>query len=220
MIRIRPHKLFNLVKTDRYADRVVSLVLPDQNTPVTFDTVIKLALAKLVRPRTFFEFGTFLGVQTFNFATNFPDCQFFTLDLDEDSYKKASIVEAGRHMSEIQLARQRDLAFLGTPCECRIHCLRGDSTAFDLSPYRGKMDMVYVDGGHDMRTIESDAGNAFRMLSTDHPAVIVWDDYGNRLCPDVKEFLDARKEDLFFVEESVTVFYIHGMPEIHKGLTS
>jgi predicted O-methyltransferase YrrM len=208
------------VKTDNYAQRVVSLVLSDQNTPMAFDTVIKLALAKLVRPRTFFEFGTFLGVQTFNFALNFPECEFYTIDLDEESYRNASIMEEVRHLSEIQLERRQQLAFVGTSCEKRIHCLHGDSNEFDLSPYYGRMDMVYVDGGHDLRTTESDAENAFRMLSNDRPSVIAWDDYGNRLSPAVKTFLDARQERLFHVEESITVFYIQGSPDIYEALTS
>jgi len=54
---IRPHKLFNLVKTPCYFDRMVQVVLPDQRTPFLLDTAILLALAKLVRARTIFEFG-------------------------------------------------------------------------------------------------------------------------------------------------------------------
>jgi hypothetical protein len=76
MISIRPHKLFNLVKTETYGDRIVKLVLPDQQTPMTFDLMIKLALARLLKPRTFFEIGTFLGVHTFDMAMNIPDCHF------------------------------------------------------------------------------------------------------------------------------------------------
>jgi predicted O-methyltransferase YrrM len=211
MVHIRPHKLFNLIKTDSYTERVVKLVLPDQNTPVTFDMVIKLALAKLIRPKTFFEFGTFLGVQTFNMAMNLPDCKFYTLDLDEESYKKASILESVRHLSEIHLERQQQLAFLDTPYETRIHRLRGDSNVFDFKPYHDKMDMIYVDGGHDERTVRSDAENAFRMLSKGRPAVIAWDDYGNPLSPAVKQYLDTRSEELVFVEESRTLFYLSGI---------
>jgi hypothetical protein len=211
MIRIRPHRLFDLVKTDRYTERVVQIVLPDRQTPVTFDTVIKLAIAKLIQPRSFFEFGTFLGVGTLNIALNLPDCHLYTLDLDEDSYKQASIVESVRHLSELQLERQRELAFMGTPFEKRVQALRGDSTRFDLRPYYGKMDMVYVDGGHDERTIKSDTENAFCMLTKDHPAAIAWDDYGNQLCPAVQECLDARSEKLFYIEESLTVFYLSGV---------
>jgi predicted O-methyltransferase YrrM len=211
MIQIRPHELFNLIKTDSYTERVVKLVLPDQKTPVTFDMVIKLALAKLIRPKTFFEFGTFLGVQIFNMAMNLPDCKFYTLDLDEESYKKASILESVRHLSEMHLEQQQQLAFLSTPYEARIHRLRGDSNVFDFKPYHDKMDMIYVDGGHDERTVRSDAENAFRMLSKGRPAVIAWDDYDNPLSPAVKQYLDTRTENLVFVEESRTAFYLSGI---------
>jgi hypothetical protein len=211
MIRIRPHKLFNLIKSDRYTERVVSVVLPDQNTPIIFDVVIKLALAKLIKPRTFFEFGTFLGVQTFSMAMNLPDCEFYTLDFDEQSYKQASIVESVRHLSEIHLEHKQQLAFTGTPYESIIHCLHGDSNLFDFKPYHNKMDMIYVDGGHDERTIRADAENAFHMVSKDRPSVIAWDDYGNPLAPEVKRYLDSRPEELFYVEESGTAFYLSGI---------
>jgi len=220
MISIRPHKLFNLVKTETYSDRVVKLVLPDQYTPMTFDLMIKLALARLLKPRTFFEIGTFLGVHTFDMAMNIPDCHFYTLDLDEASYRSAQIVEVARHMTEIQLQQRERVAFLGTPYQSRVSCLYGDSSTFDFSPYYGKMDMVFIDGGKEESTFHSDAESALRMKSTDHPAAVVWDDYGNRLSPRVKPYLDARPEELFFVEESITVFHLANAPELSNALRS
>jgi hypothetical protein len=220
MISIRPHKLFNLVKTKNYTDRVVKLVLPDQYTPMTFDLMIKLALARLLKPRTFFEIGTFLGVHTFDMAMNIPDCHFYTLDLDHASYRSAQVVEVARHLTEIQLQERHRVAFLGTPYEDRVTCLHGDSTTFDFSPYHGKMDMIFIDGGKEESTFHSDAETALRMKSTDHPAVVVWDDYGNRLSPGVKTYLDARPEELFFVEESITVFHLSNAPELSSSLRS
>jgi hypothetical protein len=131
--------------------------------------------------------------------------------LDEESYKKASILESVRHLSKMHLEQQQKLAFLGTPYETRIHCLHGDSNVFDFKPYREKMNMIYVDGGHDERTVRSDAENAFRMLSKGRPAVIAWDDYDSPLSPAVKEYLDTRSEELVFVEESRTAFYLSGI---------
>ena len=40
----------------------------DQRAPIMFDTAVLLALAKLVMPRIYFEFGTYLGVQLLNVA--------------------------------------------------------------------------------------------------------------------------------------------------------
>src|ERR1700720_678918 len=86
MIPTRPHRLFNLVKTRSYEARMVQIVLPDQRAPILLDTAILLALAKLVQPRTYFEFGTYLGVQLINVAANLPqESRLYTLDLDEES---------------------------------------------------------------------------------------------------------------------------------------
>ena len=71
MITIRPHRLFNLVSTPSYEARLVKIVLPNQRTPMLLDTAILLTLAKLVDPRTYFEFGTLLGIQFAQYGSQF-----------------------------------------------------------------------------------------------------------------------------------------------------
>jgi len=56
------------------------------------------------------------------------------------------------------------LAFIDSPYEEKITRLYGDSNEFDSSDFKGKIDMVYIDGGHDLRTVSSDIENAFTML--------------------------------------------------------
>ena len=39
----------------------------------------------------------------------------------------------------------------GKPIARNIECKFGDSTKFDITPYRGKADFIFVDGGQHLR---------------------------------------------------------------------
>jgi hypothetical protein len=209
MIRIRPHRLFNLVQTPSYEARMVKIVLPDQRAPILLDTAVLLALAKLVQPRAYFEFGTYLGVQMLNIIANLPPSALaYTLDLDEESAGKAEQDENDRPLTLEHLRSQDRLAFAHSSYESQITRLYGDSNTFDFSPFDCRVDMIFVDGGHDLRTLRSDTENSFRMLSDDHEGCIAWHDYGNPIYPHLKGYIDGLSEtrDIFFVEESMVAF--------------
>lgn len=114
-------------------------------------------LCTVKHPQLAFEFGTGRGWTTHLLAEYAP--QVYTLDLP------------GR----------ADL-----PTRHGIHQLVGDSTEFDIRPFLGKMDLVFVDGGHDHRTVASDTVAAYRMRALG--GVIVWHDC-NIQHPDVWRFL-------------------------------
>jgi Methyltransferase domain len=222
MRHIRPHRLFNLVQSATYEQRLVRLVLPDQRTPVLLESAVLLALAKLVGPRTYFEFGTFLGVETLNMAANLPaDARVYTLDLDEKSLDGLQQDESDKPLTTIHMEMRHKLAFLGTAYEKKISRLYGDSKHVDFSPFYRKIDMVYVDGGHDLPTLIADTENAYKMLSHDHPACIAWHDYQNPPYPQVTQYLSALSNsvELFHVEESRIAFFLSNLPELAESLT-
>lgn len=137
-----------------------------------------LLLAKLVailQPARVFEIGTHIGTSTRTIASQAPeDVEIFTLDLPPD----AGVTSA---MTDAQLIRESRTRlgelFLGTRWESAITQLFGDSIAFDFTPYRESIDLVYVDGSHSPAYVESDSRNAFRVVKPG--GVIVWDDYGS-----------------------------------------
>jgi predicted O-methyltransferase YrrM len=220
MITIRPHRLFNLVTTSSYEARLVKMVLPNQRTPMLLDTAILLALAKLIEPRSYFEFGTFLGIQLLNLAANLPECRVYTMDLDEESAKSALQDENDRPLTMEHLNAKDKLAFVGSSLEKRITYLRGDSNNYDFSSLQEQMDMIYIDGGHDERTLKSDTANAFKMLSRDRASCIVWHDYLNPAYPQVTSYLQelSKKRDIFAVEETWLAFFLHGAKDLVNKL--
>jgi predicted O-methyltransferase YrrM len=219
---IRPHKLFNLVHSTSYLERMVQVVLPDKESPVVFDTAILLTLAKVVRPRTIFEFGTYIGVQTLNLAVNFPETRIYTLDLDEASLQGLQQDPSDKPLTERHLKYQTQLAFLNTPYEKRITRLYGDSNKYDFSGLANQMDLIYIDGGHDPVTLDSDTKNAFKMISQGNAGCIAWHDHGNPLYPHIPEYLgklsDSRQ--LFHIEESWTTFFLQNSEGLVAQLKS
>lgn len=80
-----------------------------------------------------------------------------------------------------------------------------------FSPFEQKIGMLYIDGGHDKRTVMSDTQNAFKMLSCNRFSCMVWDEYNNPDYPEVTEYLDdvSKGRDIFHIEESMLCFYMN-----------
>jgi predicted O-methyltransferase YrrM len=140
-----------------------------------YQRLVLAALVKGLKCTSFFEIGTNRGRTTWTIARSNPDIDLYTLD-----------VTPGLHSAETRFALDDDdliafrdqscgEAFRGTPEASRIHQLWGDSAAFDFSPYRGKMDFVYVDAAHTYEYVMTDSRNALSMLSP--TGIIAWDDY-------------------------------------------
>ena len=209
---LRPHRVFLLHRTDRPADRLASFVLPTDRTPRLLETAILIALLRALGARKVLEIGTLYGLQTLNLAANLPaDGHVWTLDLDEGALARAAHAPADRAIAEQHRAQAHAPAFGSLPWRERVTQLWGDSTAFDFTPLLGRMNLVYVDGGHDTRTVASDSGRAFSLLDPDWPGAIVWHDDQNPAHPDVGTHLDelARDRDVFHVAETWLAFHLN-----------
>jgi len=211
MKHVRPHEVFNRITTDSYFDRLVRLVLPGPNVPLLFETSVLVALCKLVNCKTFFEFGTWLGIRILNIAANLdPKAVLYTLDLDEESAKKIEQETQDRTNTVKYLEYMDNLAFKNTSYEKNIVVLRGDSTRFDYKPYYDQMDLVFVDGGHDLYTVRADTENAFKLVRQNSPHIVAWHDYGNPKHPQLTEYLEklSNEKDIHHIEETTICYYL------------
>ncbi len=148
-----------------------------QRGPGTLPVLEYLLLSAICahcRPRRIFEIGTFRGSSTLALALNSPDeAEVFTLDLNPAS--------KGRTRFPLDIGGLEETAFtpgelfLQTPSARKIRPLYGDSALFDFRPFRGDMDLVFIDGNHGYENVHSDSRQAFRMLRPG--GVILWDDY-------------------------------------------
>jgi len=133
--------------------------------------ILYLALiCRVADPAAVFEIGTYEG-RTANVMAlhTSPACRIHTLDLPSNGKTETRfpIAEGDRKWREKKgvalggrlgkLPRAED--------NSRIVQRLGDSAAFDYSPYRGRMDLVFVDGAHSYDYVMSDVRNALAMLT-------------------------------------------------------
>jgi len=172
-IEVKRHSAPNIVNLD--VDDIPGLT----NVVVVGDVsrycrLVLCALSKLLECRTVFEFGTFRGDTAWLLAHNQPELRVYTLDLpDLDAVHglKLEVTDTAEYFT----AWGRGARFAGTPEASRITPLVGDSAVFDFSPYRGRMDLVFVDASHSYSYVRSDTEAALELLSPE--GTVVWDDY-------------------------------------------
>jgi hypothetical protein len=192
---------------DALGDASQPLVLPDLVAADGNVSLLELGvLARLVRsrsPRVIWEIGTFDGRTTRVLAANAPDAEVHTLDLPPSAESAHALSGAERQFVEKDASGAR---FVGTAEAARITQHLGDSARYDLAPWGGRTDLVFVDGSHVEAYVRSDTARA-RALTDGRSAVVVWHDYG--AWPDVTRVLDelAAVEPLYRVAGTTLVVW-------------
>lgn len=208
MHHIRPYRVFTLIE-GQPLDRVARIPIPSRRgvgAVSLLETFVMIAAIRIVAARRVFEFGTFLGSTTLNLALNTPEeAQIFTLDLGEDHTSSARQHPDDVELTQIHLAAQKGLDFLGTSVCGKITTLSGDSTMFDFSPWKDSIDFVFIDGGHDLATVTSDTKSSLQMVRQDSPSCILWHDYRNPIYSALTYYLDefSERSDLFHIEDTM-----------------
>lgn len=164
----------------------------------TRDELVFLAgLVKGLEPKTIFEIGTFDGLSTVNMAANAPeDCLIYTLDIPEEELQDSTYKIDSINSSMVKNPNRQGF-FKDSDLSRKIIPLYGDSAKFNYLPYKGKMDIVFIDASH---TFDYCYQDTFKALDLVKPGgVILWHDYNKvRLLPGVTESLNKvqRETDL------------------------
>ena len=147
------------------------------------------AIARSLGARKVLEIGTYDGNSALVLASNSdPDGIVVTLDLPpdfdaaRDQSDLAFSAEAVNLTARDQLGRQ----FREHPASARVRQVYGDSGALDWSTLGGPFDLIFIDGCHTEKYVESDTRNALQQLASD--GIIVWHDYG--MIPEVSRVVD------------------------------
>ena len=141
------------------------------------ELAVLAALVAQRRPLRIFEIGTFDGRSTVNMAVNTtPDAEVFTLDLPAGMASSTALTTDPHDIQFVEKPTS-GARFAGADVSSRITQLRGDSATFDFGPYRGTVDLVFIDGSHSYEYVLSDSRNALDMLRAGG-GVVLWHDYG------------------------------------------
>lgn len=141
-----------------------------------YELVAIATLAAAARPEAVFEIGTFNGRTTLNLAANAPAAVVHTLDLPAEGADRAGLALDPDDLKYIRKPVSGAM-FAGTPEESRIRQHFGDSATFDFAPFRGGVDVVFVDGAHSYDYVLNDSARAREMLRGGR-GLILWHDYG------------------------------------------
>lgn len=165
-----------------------------------------IAASKIVGAQKLFEIGTFLGSTTLSLALNVPDdAQIFTLDLGTEHAEGASQHPSDAPLTRMHLGAQGAFDFSESPVRTKITTLTGDSKRFDFSPWSSSIDLVFVDGGHDLATVRSDTESALLMARKDKASCVLWHDYRNPDHSALTSYLDELSErlNIFHIEDTM-----------------
>jgi predicted O-methyltransferase YrrM len=166
-------------------------------TPIEELAALALVTAA-ISPRVVFEIGTFRGRTALNFALNSPPhCEVFTLDLPPD--KHAAVAPRANAADKAIIDQSAPGAdYVGKPEAAKIRQLYGDAMTFDFSPYRGRVDLFFVDGAHDYESARHDTDAALSCVRDG--GWVLWHDFGN-----YGEYNDVTRAVLELVPEAVEI---------------
>lgn len=136
--------------------------------PTFYELLTICRIARRTDPRRIFEIGTFEGGTTLQLAAN-TTATLWTLDLPPDVPRPIVDPELDVY-PESPGWRVHTSAFAD-----RVHQLLGDSSTFDFSPWKGEIDLVFVDGSHHYEHVRQDTDNAVRMARPG--GLVIWHDY-------------------------------------------
>jgi predicted O-methyltransferase YrrM len=162
--------------------------------------------------KNIFEFGTCTGKTTYLMAINSNEnARIMTITLSPteiDQYEKKATDDKGAIKDALSESAFTKFLYANTNVESKITQLFGDSKHFDETPYRKKMDLVFIDGSHAYSYVLSDSQKAFEMLAP--KGMILWHDYrGPNQTKDVFKALNelSKKVSLMHIKETSLVVY-------------
>lgn len=141
-----------------------------------YELLVLSLLARGRAPRCLFEIGTFDGLTALALAANAPDDAIVhTLDLPaaEESGTRFPLADSERSFVRKPESGAR---LRGSPHAAKVRQWLGDSGKFDFAPWRGKADLIFVDGSHACEYVRSDSLNALAMAAPG--GLILWHDFG------------------------------------------
>jgi predicted O-methyltransferase YrrM len=187
----------------------IGVIDPETRHPNHVDMLYVCAMARHLRARRVFEFGTYLGRTTYHLALGQHVEQVITLDLSPAGAYPADL-KIGRAVRAVHERGLQGHFYRGTDAAGRIVQLHGDSRTFDYGPYAGRMDFVFVDGGHTYDLVANDTERALALIRPG--GVIVWHDFapkGRDVARLARQL--ARTRALFWIGDTSLLVYIDGV---------
>ncbi len=173
------------------------------NVPIE-ELVVLAKIVRFFKPKKILEIGTYLGNTTLQLAAN-SKAKIFTLDLPPQVSQKKAPYEILDPQLDVYPSNP-GIKFKKSSYSSRIKQLYGNSIKYNFSKFKGKIDLVFVDGSHHYKYIRKDSINAIQLLSPH--GIIIWHDYSS-YAPDVIRVLNdlGRKLPLIHLKNTRLILY-------------
>jgi predicted O-methyltransferase YrrM len=167
------------------------------------------------RAKLMFEFGTCTGKTAYLWARNSPpDARVVTLTLAPEnvaSYRREATDDPSDVAFALKESTHTDFLYSRSSVVSKVEQLFGDSKTFDVSPWRGRCDLVFVDGSHAYSYVVSDSEKALELVAPG--GLVLWHDYaGPRHAPGVYRALNELSARLPLARIEGTTLVAHRRP--------
>ena len=162
--------------------------------------------------KNIFEFGTCSGKTTYLMGLNSnADTKITSLTLSKNNVSDVSRKKEDNKISFRNIINESiysKFLFSGEEVENKIKVIFQNSLEFNHQEYIGKMDLIFIDGGHTYSVVKNDSEKSFDMLSKN--GIILWHDYvpGKQSAKDVVKYIhEISKNKKIFSINGTTLAY-------------
>ena len=202
VLSIKPKAILQLVEKEFKDENVTANVLlpsSDIGSLTLIESAMLVSFIKLLDAKDIFEFGTFLGSTSVLFASNSsPETRLITLDIKDEELESTNMdnsdsvksVEVDNYLREVRVDKRATYIERSEDCvKYKINEIFCNSHDLDISDYKQKFDIIFIDGGHGHETIKSDTSKSMEMIKDS--GVIVWHDYNSPVFSAVTDYVNS-----------------------------
>ena len=162
--------------------------------------------------KNIFEFGTCSGKTTYLMGLNSnADTKITSVTLNKNNVSDVLKKKEDNEVSFRNIINESiysKFLFSGEEVENKIKVIFQNSLEFNHQEYIGKMDLIFIDGGHTYSVVKNDSEKSFDMLSKN--GIILWHDYvpGKQSAKDVVKYIhEISKNKKIFSINGTTLAY-------------
>jgi predicted O-methyltransferase YrrM len=172
------------------------------------DMIYVVAIARHIKAKKIFEFGTYLGRTTAHLAMSPYAEKVYSLDISPDADFEA--MKLGPAITNVIASGLQGHFYKNSPAKDRVTQLHGDTRTFDYGPYEKSMDFIFVDAGHTYDLVKNDTEKAMKLVGP--KGVVVWHDFAAKAPGLVKFFQEfSREVPLFHIRDTSLLVWINGV---------
>ena len=178
-----------------------------------YEAWILSSLSKI--SKNIFEFGTCSGKTTYLMGLNSSnDTNIYTITLnpnDLDGITKRDFDNKISFRNLINESVYNKFLFSGKEIEKKIKVIFQNSLNFEITNYKNKMDLIFIDGGHTYSVVKNDSEKSFQMLND--KGIILWHDYvpGKRSAKDVVKYINeiSKTKKIYKIKNTSLCIFIN-----------